>query len=100
MMLTTQFFAMKTQRYMHDYGITESTLAQVAAKNFRNGARNPNAWRQKAWDEEEILASRMLNRAAAPVHVLLAGGGRRRRRRVPRRPGAAVHGAAGVRRTR
>ena len=61
MMLTTQFFAMKINRYMHDHGITESTLAKVAAKNFRNGARNPNAWRQKPWDEEEILASRMLN---------------------------------------
>ena len=61
MMLTTQFFAMKTKRYMHDHGISESTLAKVAAKNFRNGARNPNAWRQKAWDEEEILESRMLN---------------------------------------
>jgi acetyl-CoA acetyltransferase len=62
MMLTTQFFAMKTARYMHDHGITESTLAKVAAKNFRNGAMNPNAWRQKAWGEEEIVASRMLNR--------------------------------------
>jgi acetyl-CoA acetyltransferase len=62
MMLTTQFFAMKATRYMHDHGISESTLAKVAAKNFRNGAKNPNAWRQKAWDEEEILASRMLNR--------------------------------------
>lgn len=61
MMLTTQFFAMKTNRYMHDYGISESTLAKVAAKNFRNGAMNPNAWRQKAWNEDEILDSRMLN---------------------------------------
>ena len=62
MMLTTQFFAMKTARYLHDHSISESTLAKVAAKNFRNGAQNPNAWRQKAWSEEEILSSRMLNR--------------------------------------
>src|SRR5262245_23657608 len=61
-MLTTQFFAMKTARYLHEYDITESTLAKVAAKNFRNGAKNPNAWRQKAWSEEEILSSRTLNR--------------------------------------
>jgi len=61
MMLTTQFFAMKTNRYLHDHGISESTLAKVAAKNFRNGALNPNAWRQKPWDEQEILASPMLN---------------------------------------
>ncbi len=61
MMLTTQFFAMKTNRYLHDHRISESTLAKVAAKNFRNGAMNPNAWRRKPWSEEEILASRMLN---------------------------------------
>src|SRR4051812_7116914 len=61
MMLTTQFFAMKINRYMHDYGISESTLAKVAAKNFRNGALNPNAWRRKPISEDEILESRMLN---------------------------------------
>jgi acetyl-CoA acetyltransferase len=61
MMITTQFFGMKINRYMHDFGITNSTLAKVAAKNFRNGAKNPNAWRRKPWSEEEILESRMLN---------------------------------------
>jgi acetyl-CoA C-acetyltransferase len=61
MMLTTQFFAMKINRYMHEYGISEATLAKVAAKNYRNGALNPNAWRRKAMSEEEILASRVLN---------------------------------------
>ena len=30
LMLTTQFFAMKIQRYMHEHGITPSTLAKVA----------------------------------------------------------------------
>ncbi len=33
-MLTTQFFAMKIQRYMAEHGISESTLAKVAAKAF------------------------------------------------------------------
>ena len=61
LMLTTQFFAMKINRYMHSYGITSGTLAKVAAKNFRNGALNPNAWRRKPLDEGEILASPMLN---------------------------------------
>jgi acetyl-CoA acetyltransferase len=60
-MITTQFFAMKINRYMHDFGITRETLAKVAAKNFRNGALNPNAWRRKPLSEEEILESRMLN---------------------------------------
>ncbi|HTN80506.1 MAG TPA: thiolase family protein [Acidimicrobiales bacterium] len=61
MMLTTQFFAMKIQRYMYDFGISRGTLAKIAAKAYRNAARNPNAWRRKPWSEEEILASRMLN---------------------------------------
>jgi acetyl-CoA C-acetyltransferase len=61
LMLTTQFFALKVQRYMADYGITESTLAKVAAKAFANGARNENAWRRTALSEQDILSSRMVN---------------------------------------
>lgn len=59
--LTTKFFAMKINRYMHDHGISHETLARVAAKNYRNGALNPNAFRRKPIAEEDILASRMLN---------------------------------------
>ena len=59
--LTTKFFAMKINRYMHDHGISHETLAKVAAKNYRNGGLNPNAFRRKPIPEEEILASRMLN---------------------------------------
>src|SRR5579862_297746 len=61
LMLTTQFFAMKIQRYMSEHGISTSTLAKVAAKAFRNGALNANAWRRTALSEEEILSSRMVN---------------------------------------
>ena len=61
LMLTTQFFAMKIQRYMHDYGITSSTLAKVAVKAFRNGSQNPNAWRRTPLTDEEILSSAMVN---------------------------------------
>ncbi len=60
-MVTTQFFAMKIARYMHDHGITEQTLAKVAAKAFRNGSLNPNAWRRSPIGEDQILSSRMLN---------------------------------------
>ena len=59
--LTTQFFGMKINRYMHQYGITQPTLAKVAAKAFRNGALNPMAWRRKPLSEEEILESPMLS---------------------------------------
>jgi len=59
--LTPKFFGMKINKYMHDHGVSAMTLARVAAKNYRNGARNPNAFRRKPLSEEEILGSRMLN---------------------------------------
>ena len=61
LMLTTQFFAMKIQRYMAEHGISPSTLAKVASKAFDNGARNPSAWRRQPLSEDEVLASRMVN---------------------------------------
>src|SRR3982750_2592953 len=59
--ITTKFFAMKINKYMTDHGISASTLAKVAAKNYRNGSRNPNAFRRKPLSEDEILNSTMLN---------------------------------------
>jgi acetyl-CoA acetyltransferase len=59
--LTTKFFGMKINKYMHDHGISHETLAKVAAKNYRNGSLNENAFRRKPLSEEEILASPMLN---------------------------------------
>jgi acetyl-CoA C-acetyltransferase len=59
--ITTKFFGMKINKYMHDHEISHATLAKVAAKSYRNGARNPNAFRRKPIPEEEILASPMLN---------------------------------------
>jgi acetyl-CoA acetyltransferase len=61
LMLTTQFFGMKIQRYMHQYGITRSTLAKVAVKNFENGSKNDNAWRRKPMSEDEVLNAAMLS---------------------------------------
>jgi acetyl-CoA acetyltransferase len=52
---------MKINRYMHEHGITEQTLARVAAKNFRNASGNDKAWRRTPLSVEEILASPMLN---------------------------------------
>jgi acetyl-CoA acetyltransferase len=59
--VTTKFFGMKINKYMHDHGISPETLAKVAAKNYRNGALNPKAFRRKPISEEEILESPMLN---------------------------------------
>jgi acetyl-CoA acetyltransferase len=47
-------------RYLHDHGISAETLAKVAAKNFRNRALNPNAFRRKPLSEEDILGSAVL----------------------------------------
>ena len=59
--LTTKFFGMKINKYIDDHGISQATLAKVAAKNYRNGALNPNAFRRKPLTEEQILGSAMLN---------------------------------------
>ncbi|WP_241384578.1 thiolase family protein [Rhodococcus sp. CH91] len=61
MMVTTQFFAMKIQRYLVEHGLPKSLLATVAAKAFRNGSLAPHAWRRTPLTEEEITGSTMVN---------------------------------------
>jgi len=58
--LNPQYFSMKTRRYMHDHGISEDCLNRVAVKAFKNGSKNPNAWRRKALSYEEIATSQMV----------------------------------------
>ena len=59
--VTTKFFGMKANHYLNKHGISQESLAKVAAKNFRNGALNPNAFRRKPIPEDEILNSTVLN---------------------------------------
>ncbi|MFD7923455.1 thiolase family protein [Streptomyces sp. NPDC059740] len=61
LMVTTQFFGMKTQRYLHDHGITPHTLARVAEKAYRNGALTPGAWRRTPLSAAQILDSGMVS---------------------------------------
>jgi acetyl-CoA acetyltransferase len=61
MMLTTQFFALKLQRYMQLHGISRETLGRVAEKSFRNGERANHAWRRTPMDLDTILNSTMIN---------------------------------------
>lgn len=61
LMLTTQFFAMKIQRYMAMHGITNGTLAAVAEKAFANGVLADHAWRREPVDAETILAAPMVS---------------------------------------
>jgi acetyl-CoA acetyltransferase len=57
LMLTTQFFGMKIQRYMQLHGISTRTLALVAEKAFSNAVHAPHAWRREPVDAETILQS-------------------------------------------
>ena len=61
MMLTTQFFGMKIQRYMSLHGISSRSLALVAEKAFENGSRTDHAWRREPVGANEILASQMVS---------------------------------------
>jgi acetyl-CoA acetyltransferase len=61
MMVTTQFFAMKIQRYLHDHGLDPHLLAEVAAKSLRNGSITPHAWRRKPVSADDIAAAPMVN---------------------------------------
>ena len=61
MMLTTQFFALKIQRYMQLHGISRRTLGLVAEKAFRNGAKTEHAWRRSEVDLDTILNAPMIN---------------------------------------
>ena len=53
-------YAMRAQRYMHDYGVTLKDVAGVSVKNRKNGALNPDAQMRKEVSVEEVLASRMI----------------------------------------
>ena len=91
MFLTPKYFAEKIQRYMHDFDISPTTLARVAAKNFGNGALNENAFRRTPMSVEDDPRVADRQRPAHPVHVLRSRRGRRGDRAVPRRSGARVH---------
>ena len=95
--VTTKFFGMKANHYIHKHGISQATLAKVAAKNFRNGEKNPNAFRRKPIPEDEILKSAGAELPAHAVHVLRPRRGRGGGDHVPRRHRAQVHRQARVR---
>lgn len=61
LMITTQFFALKTQRYLHEHGIAPSVLGKIAERALRNGARNPQAWRRNPLTAAQIEAATLLN---------------------------------------
>jgi acetyl-CoA C-acetyltransferase len=61
MMVTTQFFGMKIQRYLAEHDLDPRLLAEISAKALRNGARNPNAWRRNEMSVDDIANADMVN---------------------------------------
>lgn len=61
MMVTTQFFAMKLQRYMALHGISPAALGRVAEKAFDNAVHADHAWRRAPVDLDTILNSPMIS---------------------------------------
>jgi acetyl-CoA acetyltransferase len=53
-------FALRTTRYMADYGATVEQFAKVTVKNRKNGCLNPYSYFQKEVTIEEVLNSRMV----------------------------------------
>lgn len=61
MMVTTSYFALKIQRYLHDHGISEQVLGKVAEKAFDYAAAHPFAWRRKPVTADEVMDADMIN---------------------------------------
>jgi acetyl-CoA acetyltransferase len=57
-MVMPALYAMRARRYMHDYGLTASQLAEVSVKAHDHGALNPNAQIRKRVTVEEVMSAR------------------------------------------
>src|SRR3954452_14016006 len=51
--VTTKFFGMKANHYIQRNGISQATHANAGTKIFRNGEKNPTAYRRKRISEEQ-----------------------------------------------
>lgn len=60
-------YAMRAQRYLHDYGAETASLDAVSVKNRGNGALNPRAHFQKPVTQDDVEQSRLV---ADPLRLL------------------------------
>lgn len=60
-------YAMITQRYMHEFGITREQLAQVAVTTRRHASLHPNSHMKQQITIEEVIGSKPI---AAPLNIL------------------------------
>ena len=61
MMVTTSYFALKIQRYLHEHGIDPRTLGYASEKAFAYASHHPYARRRKPVSVEEAMESDMIN---------------------------------------
>lgn len=60
-------FGLLTKRHMHEYGTTETQLAEVAVKNHHHGQYNPNAHFGRDVTVEDVLEGPVV---ADPFHLM------------------------------
>lgn len=60
LMTTTQYFAMRTRRYLHDHGLDEEVLAQAAVLASRYGSKHPDAWRRREHTVADVADAPMV----------------------------------------
>jgi acetyl-CoA acetyltransferase len=68
-------FALLTNEYAGKYGVTPEDIALVAVKNHGNGAKNPNAQRQKVRTLEEILGGKAISGTLTALQCTPVGEG-------------------------
>jgi acetyl-CoA acetyltransferase len=61
MMVTTSYFALKIQRYLHEHGIDPRTLGYASEKAFSYASHHPYAWRRKPVSVDEAMDADMIN---------------------------------------
>ena len=94
--LTTQFFGMKANRYLHDHGISQATLAQGGRQELPQRRAEPECVPAQADPRGGHPQLDDAQLSPDPVHVLRARRGGRRGGHVPRRHRAPLHVEAGV----
>jgi len=61
MMVTTSYFALKIQRYLHEHGIDPRALGYAAEKAFAYASDHPFTWRRKPVSVDEAMDADMIN---------------------------------------
>lgn len=68
-------YGMRARRYMHDYGLTDEQLANVAVKAHKHGAKNPEAQFRNEVTVEEVMDARRIAEPFTLLHCCPSGDG-------------------------